>query len=155
MSYTDKDSGYGMKRAGQLIRGDHPRTVTPPTTDNEPATTECGHFTIQSEHPEWKCVRCGERFLPVSDVHHIVGVEAGVQRADQLFGPQVAQPGWWPAAERAIGAEALDVERLARLLKERYGDAPFGIAVGNLSLDRFQMDAQDITARLTRERTHR
>ena len=40
--------------------------------------------------------------------------------------------------------EVLDAPRLARLLKERYGDSAFGLAVGNLSLERFVMDADAI-----------
>ena len=52
-------------------------------------------------------------------------------------------------------AAALDVERLARELKFRYGDAAFGIASGNLSLDRFRSDAESIIARLAAESTLR
>ena len=65
--------------------------MTPDTRTTE-NPTECGHFTVQSDHPDWRCLRCGERFLPIAEVHHIVATEAGVQRADDLFGKREGDP---------------------------------------------------------------
>jgi hypothetical protein len=56
---------------------------------------------------------------------------------DDTYGDRAAN-----AALIVAAVNLYDVETLARLLKERYGDASFGLAVGTLTLDRFRLDAE-------------